>query len=122
MMQNPWCFEKVPKTIGESTILETGITAKSRIVKQHVGYTVFLVAANLHVRETMGIVQRAERCKIEEITLKYKLLNNIGNTCMSSPAGSKQEKTLCFFKNLKNRKQVDHNGHVLATYGFSVRL
>ena len=70
MMQN-WCrIENVPKTIGESTILEIDITAKSRIVKQRGKYKKFLVETNQHVRETMGIVQRAERRKSEEISLK----------------------------------------------------
>ena len=59
----------MPKTIGESTILEIDITAKNKLVKMYWKYVVFLVAANRHVRETMRIVQRAERCKIEEIGL-----------------------------------------------------
>ena len=55
------------KTIGESTILESDTTAKKRIVKKRLEYNMFLVDANRRVRETIGFVQRAERCKIEEI-------------------------------------------------------
>ena len=70
MVRNRCQIENVPKTIGESTILEIDITAKSKIVKIQLKSVVFLVAANQHVRESMGFVQRAERCKIEEIGLK----------------------------------------------------
>ena len=56
--------------MGESTILEIDITAKSKIVKIHWKYVVLLAAANQHVRESIGFVQRAERCKIEEIVPK----------------------------------------------------
>ena len=69
MKQNSFQIQNVPKTIGESTILDIDITAKSEFVKIHWKNVVFLDAANRHVRETIGIVQRAERCKIEEIGL-----------------------------------------------------
>jgi len=60
----------VPKTIGESTILDIDITAKSGFVKIHWKNVLFLDAANRPVRETIGIIDSAERCKIEEIGLK----------------------------------------------------
>ena len=65
-MQN----EKVPETIGGSNNFEGHMIAKSEIVKIHVEFVPFLTPQNRHVRATTRIVQRAERCKIEEIGLK----------------------------------------------------
>ena len=61
--------ENVSKTIGESTNFEGHIVAQSEIVKIHLEFVPFLTPQNRHVRATTGIVQRAERCKIEEICL-----------------------------------------------------
>ena len=65
-MQN----EKVPETSGRSKNFECHVIAKSEIVKNHWKYVLFLTAQNRHVRQTIGILQRAQRSKIEEIGLK----------------------------------------------------
>ena len=65
-MQN----EKVPETTGRSKIFEGHMIATSEIVKIHLKYVLFLTCQNRHVRQTIGIVQRAQRSKIEEISLK----------------------------------------------------
>ena len=62
--------EKVARTSGGSKIFEGHIAAKSGIVKIHLEFVALLTPQNRHVRATTGIVQRAERCKIEEISLK----------------------------------------------------
>ena len=61
--------ENVSKTIGESKNFEGHIAEKSGIVKMHWEFVAFLTPQNRRVRATTGIVQRAERCKIEEIGL-----------------------------------------------------
>ena len=65
-MQN----EKVPETNGRSKNCEGHMIAKSEIVKIHLEYVSCLTCQNRHVRQTIGIVQRAQRSKIEEICLK----------------------------------------------------
>ena len=60
----------VSETIGESNNFEGHIAAKSGIVKIRWEFVSFLTPQNRHVRATTGIVERAERCKIEEIGLK----------------------------------------------------
>ena len=62
--------ENVSKTIGESKNFEGHIATKSGIVKIRWKFVSFLTPQNRHVRATTGIVERAERCKIEEISLK----------------------------------------------------
>ena len=69
-MQNFSQNKNVAKTIGESKIFEDRTRTKSEIVKGHWKYVSFLTTPNRHVRESMGFMQRAERCKIEEIGLK----------------------------------------------------
>ena len=65
-MQN----EKVPETSGRSKNFEGHMIAKSEIVKIRRKYVSFLTTKHRHVRQTIGIVQRAQRSKIEEIGLK----------------------------------------------------
>ena len=65
-MQN----ENVAKTSGESKNFESRMVAKSEIVKKRWKYVAFLTATNERVRQTIGNVMRAQRCKIEEIGLK----------------------------------------------------
>ena len=65
-MQN----EKVPETSGGSKNFEGHMIAQSGMVKINWKYSAFLITQNLHVRQTIGIVQRAQRSKIEEICLK----------------------------------------------------
>ena len=62
--------EKVPETSGRSKNFEGRKIAKSEIVKIRWKYVSFLSAQNRHVRQTIGIVQRAQRSKIEQIGLK----------------------------------------------------
>ena len=65
-MQN----EKVPETSGRSKNFEGHMIAKSEMVNIQWKYELFLTTQNRHVRQTIGIVQRAQRSKIEEICLK----------------------------------------------------
>ena len=69
-MQKSLQHENVPKTIGESKDFEGHIEAKHGIVEIHLEFVACLTPRNRHVRETTGFMQRAERCKIEEIRLK----------------------------------------------------
>ena len=64
-MQN----EKVPETSGRSNNFEGHMIAKSEIVKMHWKYVAFLTTQNRHLRQTIGILQRAQRPKIQEIGL-----------------------------------------------------
>ena len=74
-MQN----EKVAKTSGESKNFEGRMVAKSEIIKKkHWKYVAFLTATNRRVRQTIGNVMRAQRCKTEEIDPKQELLKFIG--------------------------------------------
>ena len=43
---------------------------------------------NRHVRQITGIVMRAQRCKIEEIGLKYECLKFIGQMCYFEQPGA----------------------------------
>ena len=74
-MQN----ENVAKTSGENNNFEGHMIAKSEIVKNQWKYVAFLTATNRRVRQTIGNVMRAQRCKIEEIGLKQELLKFVGN-------------------------------------------
>ena len=65
-MQN----EKVPETNGRSNNFAGHMIANSEIVKIHWKYVSFLTTQNRHVRQTIGILQRAQRSKIQEIGLK----------------------------------------------------
>ena len=62
--------ENVSKTSGESNNFEGHITRQSGIVKIPWQFVSFLTPQNRHVRATTGIVERAERCKIQEIDVK----------------------------------------------------
>ena len=70
-MQN----EKVAKTNGESKNFEGRMFAKTEFVKKRWKYIAFLTATNRRVRQTIGNVTRAQRCKSEEIGPKQELLN-----------------------------------------------
>ena len=59
--------ENVAKTSGESNIFECHINVNYEIVKIQLEYVAFLTPQNRHVRESIGFMQRATRCKIEEI-------------------------------------------------------
>ena len=61
--------QKVVKTSGESKNFEGRMLAKSKINEKQLKYIVFLTATNRRVRQTMGNVMRAQRCKTEEIRL-----------------------------------------------------
>ena len=69
-MQN----EKVAKTNGESNNFEGRMAAKSEIIKKQLKYVSFLATPNRRVRQTIGNVMRAQRCKTEEIGPKQELL------------------------------------------------
>ena len=88
-----WCQNKnVAKTSGGSKIFEDRMTATSEIVKNRWKYVTCLTTQNPHVRESIGIMQRAERCKIEEIWLKSELLKSIWKMKHSWPIGAE---TVC---------------------------
>ncbi len=78
-MQN----ENVAKTSGESKNFEGRMIAKSEIVKKRLKYVAFLTATNRRVRQTIGNVRRAQRCKIKEISLKQEWLKFVGNMWFS---------------------------------------
>ena len=63
-------LENVSKTIGENKVFEGHISWKSEIGEIRLKYVSFLNAPNRHVRQTIEIMQRAQRYKIEEIGLK----------------------------------------------------
>ena len=65
-MQN----QKVPETNGGSKNFEGHMITASEIVKIHFKYVAFLTTQNRHVRQNIGILQRAQRSKIQEIGLK----------------------------------------------------
>jgi len=70
-MMQIWCqLENVAKTSGESNIFKGCNVAKREIVKIHWKFVSFLAPRNPLVRQTIGNVMRAERCKIEEISSK----------------------------------------------------
>ena len=52
------------QTNGDSTIFETDVTSKRTFLKMHWEYAAFLAAPNRHVRQTIGIVNATQRCKI----------------------------------------------------------
>ena len=60
---------KVAKTSGENKNFEDRMIAKCEIVKKRLKYIPFLTATNRRVRQTIGKVMRAQRCKSEEIGL-----------------------------------------------------
>ena len=62
--------ENVSKTTGESNNFEGHIATTSGIVKIRSKFVSFLNAQNWHVRQTIRIMQRAQRSKMEEIGLK----------------------------------------------------
>ena len=62
--------ENVSKTTGESNNFEGHIAAKTGIVEIRLEFVSFLTPQNRHVHATTGIVERAERCKMEEICFK----------------------------------------------------
>ena len=49
---------------------EGRIACESKIVKIHWKYVSFFAPRNRHVRQTIGNVMPAQRCRIEEINLK----------------------------------------------------
>ena len=61
--------KNVSQTNGETKNFESHIAAKSGIVKIQWKFVSFLTPQNRHVRESIGFMQRAERCKMEEISL-----------------------------------------------------
>ena len=84
---------KVPETSGGSMNFEGRMVAKSEIVKMQLEYVAFSTPQNRHVRATIGIVERAERCKIEEIGLKQELLKFVEKLSFFGRPAPKQWKT-----------------------------
>ena len=72
-MQN----EKVPETSGRSNNFAGHMIVNNEIVKNNWTYVSFLTTQNRHVRQTIGIVQRTQRPKIEEIMRKQGMLKII---------------------------------------------
>ena len=69
-MQN----EKVAKTSGESKNFEGDMFARSEIIKKLLKYIACLTTTKRRVRQTIGNVMRAQRCKSEEIGPKEELI------------------------------------------------
>ena len=90
--------KKVSKTSGENKNFEGHMITKSEIVKKRKKYITFLTATNRRVRQTIGNVMRAQRCKIEEIGLKQELLKFVGNMWFSWQAGAKTVENVTFGK------------------------
>ena len=88
-MQN----ENVAKTNSENKNFEAHMIAKSEIVNKRWKYVAFLTATKRRVRQTIGNVMRAQRCKIEEIGLKQKLLKFVENMFFPGKPAPKQWKT-----------------------------
>ena len=80
--------ENVFKTIGGSKNFEDRIRTNSEIYTIHWKYIAFLTTPNRHVRGSICFMQRAERCKIEEIWLKCELLKYIGKIMHFWPTGA----------------------------------
>ena len=51
-------------TIGGSTNFESDVTSTRTFVKMHCEYVASMAAPNRHVRQTIRIVDAAQRCKI----------------------------------------------------------
>ena len=62
--------ENVSKTSGGSNNFEDGMVANSENFKMHLEHVAVLGTQNRPVRETIGIVMRAQRRKIEEFGFK----------------------------------------------------
>ena len=69
-MQKHCYNENVFKTKAENVIYESHIAAKSEIVKIHLEYVSLSTTQNRHVRESIGFMQRAGRCKMQENRVK----------------------------------------------------
>ena len=100
-MQN----ENVAKTNGENKNSEGRMIAKSEIVKTRWKYIPFLTATNRRVRQTIGNVMRAQRCKIEEIMLKQELLKFVGNMWFSWQAGAETVENVTFGEQPQRRRK-----------------
>ena len=117
-MQN----EKVPETSGMSKHFEGHKIARSEIVKIRWEYVSFLTTQNRHVRQTIGILQRAQRSKIEEICLKQELLKFIGNMRDFWQAGAETVENVTFGERSLEKKTGGAQGPVLEAHGIPGRL
>ena len=73
-MQN----QKGTQTSGENNNFEGRTVTKIEIIKKQLKYIALLTATNRRVRQTIGNVMRAQRCKTEEIGPKQELLKFVG--------------------------------------------
>ena len=55
---------RMSQTNGDSTIFGTDVTSTRTFLKIYLEYVAFQAAPNRHVRQTIGIVDAAQRCKI----------------------------------------------------------
>ena len=117
-MQN----EKSAETSGGSKNVEGHLIAKSEIVKIHSKYVSFWTTQNRHVRQTIGIVQRAQRSKIEEIGLKYELLKSIGNMYDFWQAGAETVENVTFGERSLQKRIGEAQRQVLGGHGIPGRF
>ena len=76
-----------------------------KLLKKQWKYIAFLTATNRRVRQTIGNVMRAQRCKIEEIGPKQELLNNVGNIYVFWQAGAKTVENVTFGEQPQRRRK-----------------
>ena len=80
--------------------------AKSEIIKIHLENVAFLTTRNRLVRETIGIVMRAQRRKIEEIGFKYECLKFIWKMCYFEQPGAETIVFVTYFDQLHARANL----------------
>ena len=70
------------------------------------------------MRQTIGNVTRAQRCKIEEIGLKQELLKFVGNMWFSWQAGAKTVENVTFGEQAQPSDKGEHQRAGSGGYQF----
>ena len=81
------------------------MVAKSEIVRKPLKYKALLAATNRRVRQTIGNVMRAQRCKIQEIGRKEELLKFVENMWFFWQAGAETVENVTFGEQSRQRKR-----------------
>ena len=93
--------------------------AKSEILKIHSKFVPFLTTRNRLVRETIGIVMRAQRRKIEEIGPKYECLKFIRKMCYFEQPGAETIVFVTYFDQLHARANLQQQKFQIEPWWFS---